>query len=76
MTNDPQPQAAPDIHRAIAKALQSAAALVSDEQVIDFFRGMVGRIVAHRWPIDAGNIVNNKCQDEVAGIILALLAES
>ncbi len=69
----PATEASPDIQRAIAKALQSAAALIGNDRVVDFFKGFVSDIVGKRFPIDAGFVVNHRCQDDAAAVIQKLL---
>ncbi len=74
--NDPtQPPeaAAPDIRGAISHSLQAAAALVGNSHVVEFFEGMVGRIVEDRFPIDAGGLIQAKCRRDVADAISKLL---
>ncbi len=65
----------PNIQLAIAKALQSAAAFTSNDQVVDFFKALVADIVGKRLPIDAGGIVNGRCQDDAAAVIQKLLTQ-
>lgn len=68
-------QESPDLRRAIAKALQSAAALVGEDHVVSWFGEKVGEIVSTRWPIDAGGLVAGKCKGDMAQIINQLLRE-
>lgn len=70
-----EPSVVPDVGLAIARQLQAAAALVGKERVVQFFRNATKQIVNHRWPIDAGGIVNGKCQDDMAELIKQLLSQ-
>lgn len=64
---------APDLELAIARALQSAAAIVSRAKVQEFFRHFVGKIVASRFPLDAGGLIRAKCENDAAELISQLL---
>ncbi len=70
-----EPSTAPDVELAIARQLQAAAALVGGPAVEKFFRGVVEKISAHRWPVDAGGFIRKQCGDDAAEIIEKLLTQ-
>lgn len=63
----------PNIHAAIGHGLLAASDIAGREQVDQFFRAEVGKIVARHFPVDVGGAINAKCQDDFATLINSLM---
>lgn len=68
-------QQAPNVQAAIGHALLAASDIVGRDAVVKFFTDMASDVVRKRVPLDAGGLINKKCQDDVSTAVNQLLSQ-
>ncbi len=68
-----EPSVVPNVPLAIARGLQSAAAMVGNAAIVNDFEGMVGEVVDEFFPIDAGGMLHSRARKRFGEKIQKLL---